>query len=113
MMSPFLQHARCDGRGLPNTMRRIGHRRRADDEEVDVAAAVEDGGAGRGAQLVFRHAGLGARDHRLHGALAQHAGLAHAVELLLAVHHHQLVQEALGEDELGVGQDLRAARCTG
>ena len=25
----------------------------------------------------------------------------------------ELVQEALGEDELGVGQVLRAARCTG
>ena len=85
-------------------MRRVGHRRGADDEEVDVAAAVEDGGAGGGAELVFRHAGLGARDHRFHRALAQHAGLAHAAKLLLAVDHDQLVQEALGEDELSVRQ---------
>ena len=87
-------------------MRRVGHRRGPDDEEVDVAAAVEDGGAGGGAQLVFRHAGLGARDHRFHRALAQHAGLAHAAKLFLAVDHDQLVQEALGEDDLGVRQRL-------
>src|SRR5262249_48799882 len=73
---------------------------------VDVAAAVENGGAGRRAQLVFRHAGLGARDHRLHGALAQQTGPAHAAQLLLAVHHNQLMQKAPGENELRVGQRL-------
>ena len=57
-------------------------------------------------QLVFLHAGLGARDHRLHRVLAQHAGLAHAVELFLGVDHHEVVQEVLGEHELGVGQFL-------
>ena len=39
-------------------------------------------------------------------SLAQHAGLAHAVELLLAVDRRELVQEALGEHELRVGQLL-------
>ena len=50
--------------------------------------------------------GRRARDHRVHGVLAQHAGLAHAVELLGAVDRQQLVQKALGEDELRVGQIL-------
>ena len=103
MMSPFLQHAAGRAR-IAEDQRRIVHRGRADDEEVDVAAAFQDGGAGCGAQLVFLHARLGARHHRLHGVLAQHAGLAHAVELLGAVDRQQLVQEALGEDQLDVGQ---------
>src|SRR5205807_8298118 len=77
-----------------------------DDEKIDVAAAVENGGAGRRAQLVFRDAGLGAGDHRLHGALAQHAGLAHAAQLFLAVDHDELVQKASGKNELRVGQRL-------
>jgi len=37
------------------------------------------------AQLVFLHAGLGARDHGFHGFLTQHAGFADAVELFGAV----------------------------
>ena len=48
--------------------------------------------------------GARARHHRFHGALAQHAGLAHAVELFGAVDREQLVQKALREDQLGVGQ---------
>ena len=55
-------------------------------------------------QLIFLHAGLGARDHRLHGALAQHAGLAHAVEFFRAVDDEEVVQEAFGEHQLGVRQ---------
>ena len=39
-------------------------------------------------------------------ALAQHAGLAHAAQLLLAVDHDELVHEALGKNELRVRQRL-------
>ena len=86
--------------------RGIGHRGGADDQEVDVAAALHDGGAGGGAQLIFGDAGLGARDQRLHGVLAQLAGRADAVELLGAVDRQELVDAAAGEDQLGLGQPL-------
>ena len=50
--------------------------------------------------------GLARADHRLHGVLAQHAGLAHAVELLGAVDRQQFVHPAVREHELGVRQPL-------
>ena len=52
----------------------------------------------------FGGARLCRRDHRLHGALAQHAGLAHAVELGRALDDDELVDQAAGEHDLGVGQ---------
>ena len=101
MMSPLGELAAGRPR-IAEHHRRIRHRGRADDEEVDVAAAFQDGGAGRGAQLVFGDARLGARRHRVHGVLAQLAGHAHAVELFVAVHRQELVHEAPGEHQLGV-----------
>src|SRR6185437_2443578 len=83
---------------------RVRHRRRADDEEVNVAAPIHDGGARRGAQFVFFRTRLGARDHRFHRALAQNARLAHAVELFRAMDDDEVVQEAFGENEFGVRQ---------
>src|SRR5215208_608862 len=80
----LFEHAARRAR-IAEHQRRIFHRRRANDEEVDVAAALQDGGAGGRTQLVFLHAWFRARDHRMHGVLAELAGLAHAVELLLAV----------------------------
>ena len=105
IMSPFFS-TRAGRARIAEDQRRIVHRRRADDQEVDIAAAVHDGGGRRGLQLIFLHAGLGARDHRLHRALAQHAGLAHAVEFLGAVDDDEVVQEVLGEHQFGVGQLL-------
>src|SRR5262249_41415508 len=84
----------------------IGHRGGADDEEVDIAAALHDGGAGGGAQLILGDAGLRLGDERLHRVRAQLAGLADAVELLGAVHRQELVDPAAGEDELGLRQPV-------
>ena len=102
-MSPFCS-TRAGRPRIAEDQRRVRHRRRADDQKIDIAAAFENGRARGGAQLVFLHARLRAGDHRLHGVLAQHARLAHAIELLGAVDRQQLVQKALGEDQLGVGQ---------
>jgi hypothetical protein len=82
--------------------RRVGHRRRADDQEVDLAAAVEDRVRRGRRELVLGHAGRGPLDERLHGRLAEPPGGAHAVELLLAVDDEQLVHDPVGQDELGV-----------
>ena len=84
--------------------RRIRHRGRADDQKVDIAAALQHGGAGGAAQIGLGRARPGGRHHRRHGALAQHAGLAHAIELLGALDDDQLVDEAAGEHDLGLGQ---------
>jgi hypothetical protein len=105
MMSPFCS-TRPDGARVAENHRRVRHRGRADDEKVDVAAALEDGGAGRRAQLVLLHPGTRPRHHRVHRVAAQPARRAHAIELLRAVDRQQLVQEALGEHQLGLGQIL-------
>ena len=87
-------------------MRRVGHRRGADDEEVDVAVALQHRRAGGGPELVFRDAGPGAVGDRLHGVGAELARVADAVELLGAMHRQKLVHDPLGEDDLGLRQAL-------
>ena len=84
--------------------RRVRHRGRADDEKVDVAAAAQDGGARRRAQVGLGRARLRSRDHCLHRVLAQHAGAAHAVELGRALDDDEVVDEAAREHDLGVRQ---------
>ena len=101
----FLQHARR-GTRIAEDLRGVCHRGGADDEKIDVAAAFQDRGAGCGPQLILRHAGSRALNHRIHGVLAQLPGLADAVEFFIAVHREQLVHPAFGEDELGIGQIL-------
>ena len=102
-MSPFCS-LRCDGRGLPKIIAGLAigvvpmMRKSMSPPPSRMAAPA----AARSSYSITP--GFGARDHRLHGALAQHAGLAHGAQLLLAVHDHQLVHEALGEHELGIGQ---------
>ena len=105
IMSPFFS-TRPDGRGLPKISAglSIGVEpmiRKSMSPPPSMMAA-----AAAALHLVFLHAGLGARDHRLHRVLAELAGLAHAVELLLGVDHDEVVQEVLGEHELGVRQLL-------
>src|SRR5437660_814404 len=65
----LLQHASRRAR-IAEHQRGLLHRGRADDEEIDVTAALEDCGAGRRAQLIFGDAGPRARHHRVHGVLA-------------------------------------------
>jgi hypothetical protein len=58
------------------------------------------------ARSSYSGAGLGARDHRLHGALAQHAGLARNALFLAVQITTSSCTEARGEDQLGVRQAL-------
>src|SRR5262252_4785904 len=83
---------------------RIRHRGRTDNQEIDVAAAPQDGGAGGAAEIGFGRAGLCRRHHRLHGVLAQQPGAPHTVKLGLALDNDKLVNEAARKNDLGVRQ---------
>jgi len=84
--------------------RGISHRRRADDREVDVAAAFENCAGCGGFELIFGHVRFAARRECPHRGFTEFSRLANTLQLFAALFVDQLVYEARLEAKIGIGQ---------
>src|SRR5262245_59495142 len=84
--------------------RRIFHRRRADDCEIDVAATFEDGTGCGGFELVFGDARTTPVRQRSQRILAELARLTDALKLLVAFFVNQLMHETRLESKSCIGK---------
>ena len=99
-------HAARRGAGVAEDHPGPVHRGRADDQEVDLAAAFEDRARRGGLERVLRHARLGRLDHRQERRGAEVAGPPHPLQLGGALGDQKLVKEVSHELERGLRQPL-------